>query len=192
MSKTFYVAIGGLLLLVSGCLFQFAEALHGLPPARRSQVAVGFAMAGLAALVHGLRNPYPAHQRGLVRRKLAPLNLVLGPLLILASLGLLYVVSNVWAFIPHSWLVGALLGVPGGVILTATVFEEICGRCGTPLTVVYRTGADVAYCTGCLTVAVRKEGNDREVLRDQAALQLIAEVDPARAKAPARRMAHRG
>jgi hypothetical protein len=129
VSKTFYVAAGILLLLVATVL-GFLGVTDAGERAHRAFVMAGiFGGIGFVLLVAGMRNPFdPAHRR-YVRRKLTPWNLLIGPTVIALAIGVLYLFFNVIQLMPRIVVIGALVAVPIGVFITASIFGDACVRC---------------------------------------------------------------
>jgi hypothetical protein len=204
MSKTFHVAAGGLLLLLGAVLGW--TALQPYPNAFIARwLAVGAGGAGAVLLAMGLRSPFHGRQLDLVRRRFQPANLVLGPLVVAAGVGLVYLRENVTSLLPEKVVVVALLAVPVGVFITASVFADHCGLCGAKLKDAWAAAgllipfagdvspdlrsaspraplADAAralpveYCPRCRGIAVFDPGGGVLVLRGSSADRLIGRV----------------
>jgi hypothetical protein len=203
MSRTFQTAVGGLLLLLAGLLaFMFVVADAGPRVGRGLAVAEGLAVVGIVFLVQGLRSPFSPAQRTALRRRLALGNLVVGPILFAASAGLLYLKFEVINVLPDSLTIPALLGLPIGVFVTASLFRLVCARCGSRLASARATAAQlgrwapaagplargaawIEHCPRCRGVAVLGPENARVVLRDAEARQLVGRILDGAAALPA-------
>ncbi len=133
MSKTSLIAIGGLLLLIAALVALLT--FTAVRPAHRQVVAgigfvVGFGVLGVVCLAIGLSSEIPVAHRALIKRKFTPMNLLYGLVLSGGSGGILYLFHNAFHVLPHGVLLGAMAGVPLGVFLMASVFENACVRCG--------------------------------------------------------------
>jgi hypothetical protein len=129
MSKTFYRAAGGLLLLL-GALMGWLGLVGSLPNARSAvYLAAGFGGVGFVLLALGLRSPFPASHRRLVTRKFTPWNIVIGAAMIAGGVGILHLYYNVIHVMPRIVLIGAMLAIPFGVFVAASIFGDACARC---------------------------------------------------------------
>ncbi|MBI2214267.1 MAG: hypothetical protein HYU52_11530 [Acidobacteria bacterium] len=129
MSKVFYVAIGGLLVLVAATILLIqAGGVPGDPTVIRIVAAV-FGVPGTLLLAVGLRSPFPDSARHLVRRKLTLRNLALGPFVVAASIATLYVCLWVLPIAPDALIFGAGAGLLAGIFLTASVQGDACVAC---------------------------------------------------------------
>jgi hypothetical protein len=129
MSRSFRVASGGLLLATAAIILIIqSQGVKGDPNVIRI-IAMIFAIPGCVLIAAGLKTPFAAKDRHLVGRKLTLKNLILGPVVIAVSAGVLYVCLFVVAFVPHVVALTAMAGILVGVFLTASVQGDACVRC---------------------------------------------------------------
>lgn len=133
MSRTFYIAVGGLLVLL-GMLLGLTMVLNGQGLSRGGLIGMAVPIVpGLGLILLGLSNPYAPRHRSVIKRKAAPLNLLVGLGLILGSSALLYLYNQIHFLPPGILGVGALLGIPVGVFIMASIHEDACARCNLRL-----------------------------------------------------------
>lgn len=183
MSRTFYIAVGGLLVIL-GALLGLTLALNGQGPSRGGLIGMAVPIVlGLGLILFGLSNPYAPRHRSVIQRKATPLNLLIGLGLILGSSALLYLINQIHFLPPGILGVGALLGVPVGVFIMASVYEDACARCELRLESV-QLGVPAAQLQSILGLL---ESNDTS-----AALRLLeasrANAEEARRKRAAERL----
>jgi hypothetical protein len=129
MKSTFLVAVGGLL-VVLGALIGLMTLLNGRAfDAPILGVISVPAVLGLLLVMLGLRNPYAAAHRDVITRKATPKNFFVGLGIVLGSITILYLFYTVIPVMPQLVVVGAMLGVPVGIFIMASLFAEACARC---------------------------------------------------------------
>jgi hypothetical protein len=89
-------------------------------------VALGAASTELGVRMGGGKFPQ-------IRRAFSPGTIGLGLAIVAISCGILYVFSHVLHVMPRIVLIVALLGVPGGILITAMCFEDVCAHCSEAL-----------------------------------------------------------
>jgi hypothetical protein len=131
--------------------------------------------AGLALLANGLRNPIPYRDRQSIRRVLTLWNLVIGPVIIAACAGVLYL-FHVIGIMPLLVVVGALIGIPVGVLVTASLFDYSCVHCRANMKSNSVGGYSVLFCPSCRALAVHYARGGPFVLRGDAARAVIGQI----------------
>jgi hypothetical protein len=127
MSRPVRLAIGILLLAIAAVFFLMRE---GAVNTKVVWVFVSlFAIPGLVLLALGIvpRRGMPAQ----TVMAFKPTPLVVG--LLLSAGGAIIVGVHQLIYLPHMLMIGALIAVPGGLILAGTCWSESCARCLAPL-----------------------------------------------------------
>ncbi|MFY0524757.1 hypothetical protein ACN28I_16890 [Archangium gephyra] len=129
MKSPFLVAVGGLLIVLGaliGIMTLLDERAFDAPILGVISVP---AVLGLLLVMLGLRNPYAAAHRDVITRKATPKNFFVGLGIVLGSITTIYLFYNLIPVMPQLVVVGAMLGVPVGIFIMASLFAEACARC---------------------------------------------------------------
>lgn len=131
MSRTFLVAVGGLLVILGGLIGLVVLGAEHVPTSTAVPLIVIPTLLGSASLAAGLRNPYGSAYRHLIVRKADASYLWTGLALIAGSSFVLY--FGLGDFLPQRLAGGVFLGVPVGVLIMAAFVGDACARCGKRL-----------------------------------------------------------
>jgi hypothetical protein len=135
MSKSVKIAISFLLFMISG-VFLFMIGADNIDEARKPAIFLFPAIPaviGLALLLSGLFWKVGDQFKHVITKKATPSNLYIGLGVVIASIGILYLFNNVLHFAPLFVVVGALLGVPIGVMIMGSIYSEACVGCRSVL-----------------------------------------------------------
>lgn len=175
MSKPFQRTLG-LLLVMLAAAFAYMDKPGAGGRRVLGPVVLVLGVAGLLVFLVGMANPLSPEARILVRRRIDLTNVVLGPIVVALSV-LVLVLEGTVGWVSHGLLIAALVGVPGGLILTTTVFAYACSRCGARLRAGGVEARSFDYCPTCRRVLVEHTARGPVVLRGDEAGALIRRLD---------------
>jgi hypothetical protein len=112
------------------------------------------------------------------------MNLVLGPIIVAISVGVLYLFFTVINVMPRLVVFGVVLGMPVGIVLTATLFANECRACACRLKSLPDPHREFEYCPRCRAVAIHRVGRRRPTVLHGAAAQSAIEERLAEGLAP--------
>jgi hypothetical protein len=170
--KTLQVALGELVVIGAAALVFFRRELDRIPADKVLTAAAVVCALGLALLANGIRNPIPHRDRQAIRRAVTPSNLLIGPAMIAACAGVLYL-FHVIGFMPTIVVIGALIGIPAGVLVAASLFEYSCSHCQAKMKSGSVGRSSVLYCPACRALAVHYARGGPFVLRGDQTRALI-------------------
>ncbi|MEO8673483.1 MAG: hypothetical protein ABI411_19375 [Tahibacter sp.] len=128
MSRGLKLVAGVLALVIAGVVLLMPDGKEDV----RQIIGAVFGIPGLLLLILGLRAALPVEQRAHVRMIFLPGRMAAGLLLSAVSVAVLYVFFNVLHVMPQIVMIGALLGVPAGLLIAGLSWDEACRGCAKP------------------------------------------------------------
>jgi len=163
MSRSGKLVIGLLLLIISSVIFLASVNSQKTQSTTLCALIGIFGIPGLLIFISGIRPGLRSEEKSYVKMTFVHSRLSAGVSVTVVSIGILYLFYQVIHVMPQLVLIGAFLGVPGGLFLAGQSWVMACRKCGTPLE---ENGGQhcFSYCPDCRELVVLANSNAKHRL----------------------------